>query len=414
MSPPPDDLTGFAYGEQVDSVQQRSLGYRLLVPTQPEAWSAEVEALARRLQATTYSDHWPPTDSFCSVLLADGRRVVAVARYGLADHTPGKRRGGLELVGVVGPAVLDVTTALALYHGLKRKRAAGDDLHAFAGHCTAAQLTAGVPAPRPPVDPLPVLPVRLWQDGAFLFAAASPSDPDHHLRLLEQNAGSAWQWLPLVGPDFPLSTYAQRGPLIAWTPHLAGVALKIDRKSPDAPRPTPGYSRKLAITTAIIAISVVALLAGNLWSTVLLHQRLTAPEAAGPQTAKPDAPATPHAAVITPPAVNAHESRERFASALGKLLRDRGALREGDSNRAKLLARYERLVRERDGLRLNEDNVDGKLAVALLSVLAERGADRIEEVMQKALANKGFDARLVKLACDYVREQFAQEVRDEP
>ena len=95
-------------------------------------------------------------------------------------------------------------------------------------------------------------------------------------------------------------------------------------------------------------------------------------------------------------------------------LRDRGALREGEGNRARLLARYDRLARDRDGLRVNDDNTDGKLAVAVVSVLAERNADHIEEVLQKALANKGFSDRLVKLACEYVREQFAAEVRDEP
>src|SRR5207249_6853878 len=64
-------------------------------------WAAEVEVLARRLQAAPYPDHWPPTDLFCSVLLADGRRLIALARYGLADHTPTHRRSGLELIGVV-------------------------------------------------------------------------------------------------------------------------------------------------------------------------------------------------------------------------------------------------------------------------------------------------------------------------
>ena len=411
MSSTSNDATGFAYGEQVDSVQQRSLGFRLLVPAQPEPWSAEVEALARRLQATAYSDHWPAMDLFCSVLLADGRRLVAVARYGLADHTPSKRRGGLELVGVVGPATLDVAGALAVYHGLKRKRAAVEDLQAFAGPCNLTQLGAGVAPPPPPVDPLPVLPVRLWQDGAFLFAAASPSDPDHHLRLLEQNAGSAWQWLPLVGADFPLATYALRGPLIAWTPHLAGVALKIDRKSPEVARTVSGYRSRAAIITAACAVLVLmALLAGNLWSTQLLHQRLATLQAAGAR------PTTPEVLRDTrpQPATGGMESRERFATALAKLLRDRGAMREGETNRARLLARYDKLVRERDNLRLGDDNADGKLAVALASVLAERNADRSEEVMHKALANKGFDARVVKLACEYVREQFALEIRDEP
>ena len=78
----------------------------------------------------------------------------------------------------------------------------------------------------------------------------------------------------------------------------------------------------------------------------------------------------------------------------------------------RLLARYDRLVRERPDLRLSDDDVDGKIAIALTSVLAERNADHIEEVMQKALAKKGFDDRLVKLACELVRDQFALEPVD--
>ena len=54
---------GFAYGEDVESPNGRSLGFRLLAPAGPETWSAEVEALARRLQAAPYPDQWPSTDS---------------------------------------------------------------------------------------------------------------------------------------------------------------------------------------------------------------------------------------------------------------------------------------------------------------------------------------------------------------
>src|SRR6516225_1963263 len=79
-------LQGFAYGECLDDLPQRSLGFRLLAPAEPEPWCPEVEALARLLQTAPYPDHWPPADLFCSVLLADGRRVVAVARYGLCDQ----------------------------------------------------------------------------------------------------------------------------------------------------------------------------------------------------------------------------------------------------------------------------------------------------------------------------------------
>ncbi len=76
----PTHLQAFAYGEHVDGVAQRSLGYRLLSPTESEGWASEVDALAHRIQATPYPDHWPPTELFCSVLLADGARLIAVAR----------------------------------------------------------------------------------------------------------------------------------------------------------------------------------------------------------------------------------------------------------------------------------------------------------------------------------------------
>jgi hypothetical protein len=413
MSSPDPELIGFAYGEQVDSIQQRSLGYRLLVPSTPESWSQEVEALARRLQATAYSDHWPPTDLFCSVLLADGRRIVAVARYGLADHTPGQRRGGLELVGVVGAADWSVDTALTVYEGLKRQRAGVEDLHAFGKRLTLGGLTAGVQPKPAPADPLPVLPVRLWQDGAFLFAAGAPSDPDHHLRLLEQNSGQLWQWLPLVGPDFPLASYAQRGPLIAWTPHLAGVALKIDRKSPELALKRRAGSPLGRAAVGATALVLVSLLAANLWSTLRLHHDLAASNVGAPPTVAVDVLRDTRPAPATPAAVNGNESRERFAAALAKLLRDRGAMREGDANRTRMLARYDRLARERENLRLGDADADGKVAVALVSVLADRSADRVEEVMQKALAKRGFDDRLVKLACEYVREQLAAEGTDE-
>src|SRR3954447_15507655 len=121
------ELIGFAYGEDVQAGSGRSLGYRLLVPEQSTAWGREVEALARRLQAAPYPDHWPAVDLFCSVLLSDGRRLIALARYGLSDHTPSHRRGGLKLVGVVAPAELDVGAALAVYRWLGQRLAGEDD-----------------------------------------------------------------------------------------------------------------------------------------------------------------------------------------------------------------------------------------------------------------------------------------------
>src|SRR5262245_59303865 len=206
MSTTSAEWESVAYGEDLESGSQRSLGFRLLTPASPSPWCAEVEALAHQLQAAPYPDHWPAAELFCSMLLADGRRLVAVARYGLADHTPNPRRGGLELVGVVGPAALGVGEARRLYRWVRQRRAATDDLRTLGGAVALADVLAAVPEePPPPVDPTPVLPVRLWENGALLFAATTPSDPDLRLGLLEQGAGGNWQWLPLVGPDFRLA-----------------------------------------------------------------------------------------------------------------------------------------------------------------------------------------------------------------
>ncbi len=406
--PTPGDLVGFAYGEDLEGVPQRSLGYRLLAPARPEPWSAEVEALARRLQAAPYPDHWPATDLFCSALLADGCRLVALARYGLSDHTPSQRRGGLELVGVVAAAGLDVASALAVYRWLRQRRAGADDLHRLGGSFPLAEALAPQgPAP-PPSEPVPVLPVRLWQDGALLFAASSPSDPDHHLRLLEQAAGASWQWLPLVGPDFPLQTYAARGPLVAWTPHLAGVALKLERKSAEAPLPRGTRRRLPWAVAASLFVTLLALLGLNAWALYALPGRLPVAPAA-PATG----PAQPAQPALAAAGKGGSEDRDRFAAALYQLLRDRGAERELAAGRKELLARYERLARQRPHLRLGPEDEDGKVAVAAVAVLAERNAGRIKEGVRKALAGKLSD-RLIQAACEEVYDQFAAELKDGP
>jgi hypothetical protein len=406
--PTAGDLVGFAYGEDLEGVPQRSLGYRLLAPARPQPWCAEVEALARRLQAAPYPDHWPATDLFCSALLADGRRLVAVARYGLSDHTPSQRRGGLELIGVIAPAGLDVPAALAVYRWLRQRRAGADDLHQLGVSFPLAEALAVPPPDTSPPEPVPVLPVRLWQDGALLFAASSPSGPDHHLRLLEQAAGAFWQWLPLVGPDFPLQTYAARGPLVAWTPHLAGVAVKLERKSAEVPLPR---ARRLRLPWAVAAslfVTLLALLGLNAWALYALPGRLpVAPSAPSPGPAQPSQ--------ATPPAVGkvSEAERDRFAAALYQLLRDRGAERELTADRKELLARYERLARQRPDLRLGAGDDEGKLAVAAVGVLAERNAAHIKEGVRKALAGK-LSERLIQAACEEVYDQFAAEMKDAP
>jgi hypothetical protein len=247
---------------------------------------------------------------------------------------------------------------------------------------------------------VPVLPVRLGQEGAFLFAASTPSDPDHHLALLDQGAGPGWQWLPLVGPDFPLSAYAQRGPLIAWTPHLAGVALKLDRK-PAEDGPVAKLSRRAAgprALSALLAVLLVALLAGNLWYLRALDRRLA--------EAAPAPPAEPARPSPAPPRPAEDADRERFVAALHRLLADRGAAQEWDEQRSALLRRYDELAARYPDLRLPSGDRRGRVTVAAVSVLAGRSAGRIEEEVRRALAGKGFSDPVIRAACEHVREQF--------
>jgi hypothetical protein len=405
------DLIGFAYGEDLEGLPPRSLGYRLLAPLTAEPWCAEVEALARRLQAAPYSDHWPATDLFCSVLLADGRRVVALARYGLADHTPSQRRGGLELVGVVVPPSLDVRSALTIYTWLQQRRAAAEDLHHLGGTFRLAEVLANAAPPPPAADPLPVVPVRLWQEGAFLFAASTPSDPDHRLGLLEQGTGLSWQWLPLVGPDFPLQTYAHRGPLVAWTPHFAGVALKLDRKSPEAmPRRADPLSRPLLILAVCLVVALAALLIGNLWSLQDLRKRLAALPAQPAPSIGSAAPAADSSAKGQPKAAEDTAARERLLRAIREILNESGG-REWQTNRAALLKRYDNLAKTHKDLHVPEGDDDAKVTVAAISILAQRSTEFIEEMVVKALTGKGFSNHVIKAARDHVHEQFNAELK---
>jgi hypothetical protein len=264
-------LPVLAYGEEIQPGTARSLGYRLLLPAEPDAVADEVQALARRLQAAPYSDHWPATDLFCSILLGDGRRLVAMVRYGLLDHTATRRRGGLELLGVLTPASLSAAQAVQLYRGLVAKRGDGHAMPAFPPALLVHDLQAAA-SPPPTLEPLPILPVRLWQAGPMLFVAGSPSDPDQHLRLLDQASSSQWQWLPLVGPDFPFATYAKRGPLLAWTPHQTGVAIQLDADPPAPPPEEPAWPHWLPWAQ----LGLLGLIAVLLFVNLLLTWRLAA------------------------------------------------------------------------------------------------------------------------------------------
>jgi len=401
MSAPSTALEGFAYGEHVEGTPGRSFGYRLLAPAAPEDWSGEVEALARRLQAAPYPEPWPPVELFCSILLADGRRLVAVARYGLADHTPSHRRGGMELIGVVGPGSLGVPSALALYRWLKKRRAETEELHRMGGRHALAEVLSAVPPVPPPDDPVPVLPIRLWQEGALLFAATAPSEPDHRLGLLEQGGTAAWQWIPLVGADFPLQSYAQRGPLVAWTPHLAGVAVKLDRKLAE---PASRLGGRLGLLMSAGLAVLVLLLGANLWATLSLPHRIVTAGAPVQQTA------------TSRDAENAglpradKASGERFVRALLRLVHRQAATPAGDPG--KLHQRYERLLAgDRD---LGLAGPQGEELVLALSALSPRSSQRIEAVIHEALDHRGYDTRLIDLACRRVREQLVADDQGRP
>jgi hypothetical protein len=394
-------LHGFAFGEHLEGLPQRSLGYRLLAPAEREPWAAEVESLARRLQAAPYPDHWPPTDLFCSVLLADGRRLIALARYGLADHTPTHRRSGLELIGVIAPGSLGVPTALAIYPWLRQRRSQTDDLRMLGGQYLLTDMISSVPALPAGADPVPVLPIRLWEHGALLFAATTPSDPDHRLGMLEQGAGGAWQWLPLVGADFPLLTYAQRGPLVAWTPHLAGVALKLDRKPTET---VAGPVSRRRLLQAVLGAFVFFLLGANLWATYSLARRLPV------NTPAPTIAAEPSVQPSRPPPETGDGGREAFAQALHGLLQSRSGAQEWSASQIHDV--YQRLVRKNESLRVSSQ--EGQTLVAAVSLLSWRSAGRIETEIRDALKNKGYDAELIELACRRIHEHLTAEIWKAP
>jgi hypothetical protein len=415
------EFFGFAYGEDVEAPNGRSLGFRLMSPAGPESWSAEVEGLARRLQATPFPDQWPPTDLFCSVLLPDGHRLIALARYGLADHTPSQRRGGLELIGLVGPAAVSVASALSIYRWLCERRSQTDELRGLGGRfalediLVSEELKVGDrgseshfrPDTRFPIpdtrSPIPVLPIRIWQEGALLFAATAPSDPDNRLSLLDQGPTENWQWLPLIGEDFPVQSFAQRGPVVAWTPHLAGVAVKLDRKSESSTTGLVGHTKWAKIkssATIVLAVLVLLLLAGNLWALISLG----APPFGGLFGAPNHSPLATN---------QPEESQERLASALFALILEQGNWPDSEQTQKQFLTQYDRLILKHPELRLREPNAKAAVgAVGIMLVQRKRSAEQVKKMVEKALADKEFSDRLSKSIADKVYQQLLTEMKE--
>lgn len=391
----------FVYGEQRDEMSERSLGYRLLEPVTPQRWSADVESLARWLQATPYPDHWPCAQLFCSILLPDQQRVVAVVRYGVCDSTASRRRGGIELLGVLTPTELDVTSALRIYRWLCARRETTDDVQQLGRSATLEQMLAEAPSEAAP-PPLAVLPVRPAQDGCLIFGAAMPEAPDQHLNLLTGTTSKQWQWLPLCPGDFPFRSYAERGPLIAWTLNLVELALHLEKKS--APAAVRSSARRNWPALLLILL-LAGLLAANLWALWTLPQRLEArtvpitEEAAFRETKQPQ---VSKAATDT--------SREEFAAALYRLVRDNGGKnRAAALTEEQLLARYRQLAEKNVQLR-----VAGRQAqalVGLVSILAPYDPDHIAQLIRQAIpATEGYDPRLIELISDRIRERLSAEM----
>jgi hypothetical protein len=390
-------LQGFAYGEHIDGPPIRSLGYRLLAPAAPQPWTAEVETLARRLHATTYPDPWPPVELFCSLLLEDGQRVIAAARYGLADHTVSRRRGGLELIGVVAPGNMSVACALAVYRWLRRLRAGVEDLRTLGATYLLDDVLREAP-PSPPPEPAPVLPIRMWQEGVFLFAATSPADPDNRLGLLGREDGGNWQWLPLCGVDFPLQTYARRGPLVAWTPHLADLAVKLDRKTSEERVPAPRPRRGLAVGLAVL---LLVLLGANLWALLTLPGRLAAekPGATADRSQEPSTKETPN-----PQEGVKDRAREKFALALYRLAGEEGKQANGGGYSEKqLIERYRRLAKADADLRV--DDPKAQALVGLVSELAKYSPEKVARIIQESLGDQEF----VKTISERVKARLLAE-----
>src|SRR5262249_37757103 len=151
----------------------------------------------------------------------------------------------------------------------------------------------------------------------------------------------------------------------------------------------------------------------NLWATMALREQVVAGSAGQP--APFQEPPRPQLSDRSGEALSAaNDARDTFAEALYALLADRSGPGEWDQLREPLMARYEQAAREHKGLRLRDANRKGKEAVGAVVVLSERSTRRIEDAIRKALLKRGYDAELVNVACQRVRELLLEEVRKEP
>jgi hypothetical protein len=274
------------------------------------------------------------------------------------------------------------------------------DLAALGGPVELATVLADAPTPLPVAESPPALPIRLWQDGALLFSAATPGDPDLRLGLLDQATSPNWQWLPLTGPDFPIALYARRGPLVAWTVPVAGVAWRYDQPNaaPAAAAPAGGGRAGW-----ILAAALAALLVGNLVALRVLDRRLERVEGLA---ATPTVVAPAPAPEVRPPGPADEKRDEELAIALFRYLKKRGCIPEG--SQPQLAQQYELLAAQDDALRVSSP--EARAALGAVAQLTKRTPAQIRATIQDvAGSSRGLDPDVVKLIAQRVYDRLSDE-----
>jgi len=400
-SAPRTALEAFVYGEQLDDLGQRSLGFGLLVPQTPSTWSAEAESLARKLQAAPYPDDWPAADLFCSVLLEGGERLVALARYGVSDSTPSKRRGGLEMIGVVGPHSLSLTSVRTIEQWLAQQRNRLDRIGSFSGSFDLVEVLADTPAP--PEQDSDGLPAPLGPERSIVLPANSALEPNSRLGMVAFLRDHCWQWLPYIDHDFNLTAYSQRGPIVAWTTPLARnvrPALPVAELAQPAVSPRGGRG-----WIALLAFLLFGLLGANAWYLWRLDQRLDELKP-NPAIVPSRQPSSAEMRSL-PPVEATPEDDEAVVKALYHHLRTRGNIPE--NRREQLLQNYERLVAGDPMLRVG--SMEGRLALGAIVEMSKRKTPaQIEAIIRGIGADKkGIDEGVIELIAERVYQRLTEK-----
>jgi hypothetical protein len=241
-------------------------------------------------------------------------------------------------------------------------------------------------------------PIDIWQEEPLLLAALTPGDPERRLAALNKTFPAAWQWLPFIGPDFPLQTYAERGPVVAWIPHVGTGPMPIDHRSGAEQPVRPGG--RLKVVAALSICLIVLLLGAN---TLLM---LLANKSRSSSSEQEVSPAPIHRSAVNDSPQPGAGSSEVFAQALHRLLQNQQATKEW--TQSQLLQEYQTLLEQDE--RLRASSLEGKIAVGVMGALSRRSAARVEELVREALAHKGYDDELVNLACVRIRERLAKDL----